>query len=114
MIEVARNPDCGKQHGLRRSHIRGDSGYRMMKAIARDKCSCNQCDWWKILNCGKTSLFNVASGSHQHVGNYSGVTVDAKEGYFEDQGYRFRLVDLPEPIPCRLIIRRNVRAQAYH
>ena len=46
-------------------------------------------------NCGKTSLFNVASGSHEHVGNYSGVTVDAKEGYFEFQGYRFRLVDLP-------------------
>ena len=33
-------------------------------------------------NCGKTSLFNVASGGHEHVGNYSGVTVDAKEGYF--------------------------------
>lgn len=33
-------------------------------------------------NCGKTSLFNVASGGHEHVGNYSGVTVDAKEGFF--------------------------------
>ncbi len=31
-------------------------------------------------NCGKTSLFNMASGGHEHVGNYSGVTVDAKEG----------------------------------
>lgn len=46
-------------------------------------------------NCGKTSLFNIASGSHEHVGNYSGVTVDAKEGYFEFQGYHFRLIDLP-------------------
>lgn len=46
-------------------------------------------------NCGKTSLFNVASGSHEHVGNYSGVTVDAKEGHFEFQGYHFRLIDLP-------------------
>ena len=46
-------------------------------------------------NCGKTSLFNVASGSHEHVGNYSGVTVDAKEGRFEYGGYRFVLVDLP-------------------
>ena len=34
-------------------------------------------------NCGKTSLFNIASGSHEHVGNYSGVTVDAKEGFFK-------------------------------
>ena len=31
-------------------------------------------------NCGKTSLFNFASGAHERVGNYSGVTVDAKEG----------------------------------
>ena len=46
-------------------------------------------------NCGKTSLFNIASGSHEHVGNYSGVTVDAKEGYFNFQGYHFRIVDLP-------------------
>lgn len=46
-------------------------------------------------NCGKTSLFNIASGSHEHVGNYSGVTVDAKEGYFEFLGYHFRLIDLP-------------------
>ncbi len=46
-------------------------------------------------NCGKTSLFNIASGAHEHVGNYSGVTVDAKEGTFEYGGYRFMLVDLP-------------------
>ena len=46
-------------------------------------------------NCGKTSLFNIASGTHEHVGNYSGVTVDAKEGFFDFQGYHFRIVDLP-------------------
>ncbi len=46
-------------------------------------------------NCGKTSLFNIASGSHEHVGNYSGVTVDAKEGHFEYGGYSITLVDLP-------------------
>ena len=46
-------------------------------------------------NCGKTSLFNIASGAHEHVGNYSGVTVDAKEGFFDFQGYHFRMVDLP-------------------
>ena len=34
-------------------------------------------------NCGKTSLFNMASGGHEHVGNYSGVTVDAKEGFLD-------------------------------
>ena len=46
-------------------------------------------------NCGKTSLFNFASGAHERVGNYSGVTVDAKEGFAEFEGYRFNLVDLP-------------------
>ena len=46
-------------------------------------------------NCGKTSLFNIASGLHEHVGNYSGVTVDAKEGFFDFQGYHFRIIDLP-------------------
>ncbi len=46
-------------------------------------------------NCGKTSLFNFASGAHERVGNYSGVTVDAKEGTACFEGYEFNLVDLP-------------------
>ena len=46
-------------------------------------------------NCGKTSLFNYASGATEHVGNYSGVTVDAKEGHCDFKGYRINLVDLP-------------------
>ena len=46
-------------------------------------------------NCGKTSLFNFASGAHGHVGNYSGVTVDASEAHAEFEGYEFNLVDLP-------------------
>ncbi len=46
-------------------------------------------------NCGKTSLFNLASGSHEHVGNYSGVTVDAKEGHFNYKGRKLVFVDLP-------------------
>ncbi len=65
-------------------------------------------------NCGKTSLFNIASGSHEHVGNYSGVTVDAKEGIFEHGGYRFVIVDLPGTYslsaysPEELYVRRNL------
>lgn len=46
-------------------------------------------------NCGKTSLFNIASGAREHVGNYSGVTVDAKTGKFNHRGYTFNIVDLP-------------------
>lgn len=65
-------------------------------------------------NCGKTSLFNMASGSHEHVGNYSGVTVDAKEGNFEWGGYHFKIVDLPGTYslsaysPEELYVRRNL------
>ena len=65
-------------------------------------------------NCGKTSLFNIASGSHEHVGNYSGVTVDAKEGRFGYGGYSFLLVDLPGTYslsaysPEELYVRRNL------
>ena len=46
-------------------------------------------------NCGKTSLFNFVSGARERVGNYSGVTVEAKEGIAEFEGYEFHIVDLP-------------------
>lgn len=65
-------------------------------------------------NCGKTSLFNIASGSNEHVGNYSGVTVDAKEGRFSYGGYDFVFVDLPGTYslsaysPEELYVRKNL------
>lgn len=46
-------------------------------------------------NCGKTSFFNRATGLREHVGNYSGVTVDAKEAVFKHKGYTIHLIDLP-------------------
>ena len=46
-------------------------------------------------NSGKTSLFNAISGGHEHVGNYSGVTVGAKIGCCVYRGYRFEVTDLP-------------------
>lgn len=46
-------------------------------------------------NCGKTSLFNIVSGAHEHVGNYAGVTVGAKAGTMKYKGYQFNIVDLP-------------------
>ena len=65
-------------------------------------------------NCGKTSLFNIASGAHEHVGNYSGVTVDAKQGHFDYKGYRFNICDLPGTYslsaytPEELYVRRHI------
>ena len=46
-------------------------------------------------NSGKTSLFNIASGKHEHVGNYTGITVDAKEGNIDYKGYHLNIFDLP-------------------
>jgi ferrous iron transport protein B len=46
-------------------------------------------------NSGKTTVFNELTGSHQHVGNWPGVTVECKEGKVRRDGYVFRIVDLP-------------------
>lgn len=65
-------------------------------------------------NSGKTTLFNYASGAHEHVGNYSGVTVDSKEGTFKHNGYTFNIVDLPGTYsmsaytPEELFVRRHI------
>lgn len=46
-------------------------------------------------NCGKTSIFNIVSGAHEHVGNYAGVTIDAKAGSLNYKNYKINIVDLP-------------------
>ena len=46
-------------------------------------------------NCGKTTLFNSASGANEHVGNYAGVTVGTKQAYFKHKGYKIEITDLP-------------------
>jgi ferrous iron transport protein B len=46
-------------------------------------------------NSGKTSIFNMLTGAHQHVGNYPGVTVEKKEGIVKYAGFEITLVDLP-------------------
>ena len=68
-------------------------------------------------NCGKTSLFNFASGAHGHVGNYSGVTVDASVAHANYFGYNFQLTDLPGTYslscysPEELYVRRHLSEQ---
>ncbi len=68
-------------------------------------------------NCGKTSLFNFASGAHGHVGNYSGVTVDASVAHAHYFGYEFNLTDLPGTYslscysPEELYVRKHLTEQ---
>ena len=65
-------------------------------------------------NCGKTTLFNHASGSHERVGNYGGVTVDAKVASLKKNDYLFNIVDLPgtysitEYSPEELYVRTHI------
>ena len=66
-------------------------------------------------NCGKTSLFNNATGAREKVGNYGGVTVDSKEGWFNVGGRKVQLVDLPgtysltEYTPEEMYVRTYIR-----
>ncbi len=68
-------------------------------------------------NCGKTSLYNDASGAKEHVGNYGGVTVDIKTSHFYYKGYKINLTDLPGTYsltaysPEELYVRRFLREQ---
>ncbi|HOP04374.1 MAG TPA: ferrous iron transport protein B [Tenuifilaceae bacterium] len=68
-------------------------------------------------NSGKTTLFNIASGSREHVGNYSGVTVDSKQARFKYKGYTFHITDLPGTYsltaytPEELYVRRFIHEQ---
>ncbi|MBO7493818.1 MAG: ferrous iron transport protein B [Bacteroidales bacterium] len=68
-------------------------------------------------NCGKTSFFNHATGLREKVGNYSGVTVDAKLGYFHYKDYTIALADLPgtysltEYTPEELYVRQYIMEQ---
>ncbi|MGE4585930.1 MAG: ferrous iron transport protein B [Mangrovibacterium sp.] len=65
-------------------------------------------------NCGKTTLFNQASGSSERVGNYAGVTIEAKEARFKQGFYTFRITDLPgtysitEYSPEELFVRSHI------
>lgn len=65
-------------------------------------------------NCGKTSLFNHATGRHEKVGNYSGVTVDTKLASIEHNGYTINITDLPgtysisEYTPEELYVRKHI------
>jgi ferrous iron transport protein B len=102
LIEVVELDDAGDVAKIKRTSYHDAAGQ-----TAEDDC---ECDVQQFVdrqrhninvalignpNCGKTSLFNIASGAREHVGNYSGVTVDAKSGTFKYGGYTFNIVDLP-------------------
>ena len=46
-------------------------------------------------NCGKTTIFNQLTGSHQHVGNWPGKTVEQKSGFINLNDCQIEIIDLP-------------------
>lgn len=93
--------------------IKSDSG-ATMKALAEKKSKTINVALVGNPNCGKTSVFNVAAHTHEHVGNYSGVTVDEKLGTFTYKNYTFNLTDLPGTYslsaysPEELFVRKHI------
>ena len=80
MIEVITEEEA-RDMALQAESIRGTSAAEAMeRAVDRSRKRINVALVGNP-NSGKTSLFNIASGSHEHVGNYSGVTVGAKLGH---------------------------------
>jgi ferrous iron transport protein B len=65
-------------------------------------------------NCGKTTLYNYATGRHEKVGNYGGVTVDMKKAHLGHKGYTINITDLPgtysisEYTPEELYVRKHI------
>lgn len=115
LIEVVADRDEMASVSADAAEIREDDG-EFITAFDRERRTINVALIGNP-NCGKTSLFNVASGAREHVGNYSGVTVDAKYGEMDYKGYHFNIVDLPGTYslsaysPEELYVRRYLHDQ---
>lgn len=92
LIEVVSRKDA---HAYVSQNFEGVIDYENLKISAKEKERTINIALIGNPNCGKTTLFNFLSGSKEHVGNYSGVTVDAKKATFVSAGYNFNIFDLP-------------------
>lgn len=119
MIEIISEQEALQHAGIPEEHHKGlaediYTGEKNLKQVALGKRRTINVALVGNPNCGKTTLFNLTSGAHEHVGNYSGVTVDAKEGFFDFQGYHFKIVDLPGTYslsaytPEEIYVRRHI------
>lgn len=111
MVEVVSEADARNFSGV---EFNGTTDEEILKISALEKGRIINIALVGNPNCGKTTLFNSASGSHERVGNYSGVTVDAKEAVMKKFGYQFNIVDLPgtysitEYSPEELYVRNHI------
>ncbi|MCI2081739.1 MAG: ferrous iron transport protein B [Bacteroidales bacterium] len=112
MIDIITEKEAESQ--LERSHAEGTSRFETIEDVISHKRNIIDVALVGNPNSGKTSLFNVISGGHEHVGNYSGVTVDAKTGSLQYKGYTFNFTDLPGTYslsaytPEEIYVRRHI------
>lgn len=115
LLEVLTIEEAGK---IPETPFLGTIDGKKLKETVREKSNTINIAFVGNPNAGKTTLFNYASGSKEHVGNYSGVTIEAKEARFKRNNYTFNVSDLPgtysitEYTPEELYVRQHIVEQA--
>ena len=94
MVEVL-TPEEAREYQLRSGDVTTAQNEDVVQNVFNEKVRQIKIALVGNPNSGKTSLFNALSGGHEHVGNYSGVTVDAKSGSLNYKGYKIHITDLP-------------------
>jgi len=111
LIEVVTPEEAEKMAGV---EFGGAQISDILKTSAREKTQSINVALVGNPNCGKTTLFNYATGKHERVGNYGGVTVDLKEARLKRDGYNINITDLPgtyslsEYSPEELFVRQHI------
>lgn len=111
LIEVITEKDASK---MKFENFNGVIDTEILKISAKAKGKIINVALVGNPNCGKTTLFNFATGAKEHVGNYSGVTVDSKKAKYKQSGYKFNITDLPGTYsltaytPEELFVRRHI------
>jgi ferrous iron transport protein B len=112
LIEIVSSKEA--ESLINKKKFNGILSSNILKTTAREKGKIIDVAMVGNPNSGKTTLFNLASRSRQHVGNYGGITVDAKLAKFKFNGYTFNITDLPgtysltEYSPEELFVRQHV------
>lgn len=94
LVEVLSAAEA-KRYGSDNLKFEGVIDEKLLKTTAKKKGKVIDVALVGNPNCGKTTIFNYASGSKEHVGNYSGVTVDSKQAKFKLDDYSLNIIDLP-------------------
>lgn len=111
LIEVVHSDELST---VKETSFEGTITYSSMEQSIEDKTHTINIALVGNPNSGKTTLFNYATGKHERVGNYGGVTVDTKEAHLIQDGYTINITDLPgtysisEYSPEELFVRKHI------